>query len=203
MLRRGSIFVVVELVQVSLLAYRPCSVFNFFLSEFRVQVVATAMHATVSVHRTPHQTHSMRTFFSCVHAPSPVHLHWLKISECVPKVISSLMSCLSLVFPTSRLSAFPFYLVSDHDDYANRNPNKKPCVTSLRGEHGRLDDWTSNTFITQETTDNIVMWEHGSALSIGCTSGLRFCWRPRGLNINLGVRGGEFYVFSEVEHSSP
>ena len=126
---------------------------SIFSSEFRVQVVATAMHATWSVHRTPHQTHSMRTFFSCVHAPSPVHLHWLKISECVPNVISSLMSCLPLVFPTSRLSAFPFYLVSDHDDYANRNPNKKPCVTSLRGEHGRLDDWTSNTFITQVTTD--------------------------------------------------
>ena len=53
------------------------------------------------------------------------HLHWLKISECVPKVISSLMSCLSLVFPTSRLSAQPTYLVSDHDDYANWDRNKK------------------------------------------------------------------------------
>ena len=52
------------------------------------------------------------------------------------------------------------------------------------------------TFITQMTTDNIVMWNHGSTLSIGSIPRLRFCWRPWGLKINL--LWWESYICSEV-----
>ena len=90
-----------------------------------------------------------------------------------------------LSFPISM-----FHRVS-HSTVRRCLKKKKRCNFAHRGEYGRMADWTSNTFITHVTTDNIVMCEHGSALSIGCTSGLRFCWRPRGLNINLG--GGEFF----------
>ena len=124
-------FDVVQLVQVSLLACRPLLSPSTFSSEFRVQVVATAMHATVSVHRTPPQTHSMRTFFhvQCTHFHQCTCIGSRSLSVSQKSSHLWFHVSLSLVFLTltSRLSAHPTYLVSDHDDCANWNPNKLLC----------------------------------------------------------------------------
>ena len=106
--------------QIPVSRYRSCAVFNkIFSSKFCVQEVATAMQATGSVHRTPDQTHPMRTIFSSIHPLSPMHLCWFKISECVPKVI--------VVFDVMSLC------VPDFSSFCTSQPTPFPSTTMQTG----------------------------------------------------------------------
>ena len=93
--------VVVQFVRVSLLQ----------LVLLSLQVVATAVHATVSVHRTPHQT-------SCMHAPSHANTCGSRSLSARQKSSHQLLSCLSLASQTLT------YLLSAHLHRSRLRPQR-------------------------------------------------------------------------------
>ena len=62
---------------------------------------------------------------------------------------------------------------------------------ALRGEHGRLAEWTSNTFIAQVTTVNIAMWETRHSIVDWC------CFKTQTLLKILKIRNRHMEEFYE------
>ena len=94
----------------------------------------------------------------------------------------------------------PNFHVSSHiTQHRAQMSQKKKCVTSPRGEYGRMADWTSNTFVTQVTTDNVVMCEKTAQhCRLGVLQDSDFAGDLED-STSTSVEEN-FYVFSEVEH---
>ena len=119
----------------------------FFSNRFRVQTVATAMHATGGAQITPHRTHARAHFSRYVP-------HFAQFIQCT-KVFERSFACFSKVIPSATMpllgvpeftSFLPVFALATTTPTPRTGIRLNPCATPLwGGPSGHLADPTPNT----------------------------------------------------------